>query len=168
MPTLAYSFRKPPRESPGLTSPSDGRIAVNTVLGTPSHHMHYGGIWDLMQVFLKQKLATEVLLHYLSKFQGKMFLLKFLLCPGSNPRPLVQGGDSVTESQHEAILVTDHGYIEIKKQPVITLEEMYVTCCDGCNIFLYQLFYHYFIYYAMPIAFDQLVHLFLVSSEIGQ
>ena len=28
----------------------------------PSYHMHCGGVWDLTQVYLEQKLAIEVLL----------------------------------------------------------------------------------------------------------
>ena len=29
-----------------------------------SHHMHYGEVLDLIQVYLEQKLAIEVMLHH--------------------------------------------------------------------------------------------------------
>ena len=42
----------------------------------PSGHMHCGGIWDLTQVHLGQKLAIEYLLHYPSYSQGDIFSIK--------------------------------------------------------------------------------------------
>ena len=37
-----------------------------------SHHMHCGGIWDLTQVYLGQKLAIELLFQHPSQFQGQV------------------------------------------------------------------------------------------------
>ena len=62
MPELAYSFRKAPRGTPGLKSPSEDKSLSKVHMR--SLHMHCGGIWDLTPAYLEQKLAVDVLLHY--------------------------------------------------------------------------------------------------------
>ena len=52
------TFQKSPRGPPGLTYPSDGRIAINSTYAFTSLCR------DLTQVYLKQKLAIEVLIHH--------------------------------------------------------------------------------------------------------
>ena len=60
---LAYYFLKAPRGPPGLTfHPTDKSIST---VHLPSHQKHCGGSWDLIQVYLEQKLAIEVSFHHL-------------------------------------------------------------------------------------------------------
>ena len=47
----------------------------------PSHHMHCGDIWDLVQIYLEQKLAVDTLLHHPSYSQGEILLLKIFTLP---------------------------------------------------------------------------------------
>ena len=54
VPALAYLFSKAPMGSPSLTSSPTNESLL--IVHKPSHHTHFGGIWDLTQVYLEQKL----------------------------------------------------------------------------------------------------------------
>ena len=47
---IACSSLKAPRGPPGLTSSSDGRIAINSTYYMPSQHIYCGRVWNLIQV----------------------------------------------------------------------------------------------------------------------
>ena len=53
---IACSSRKAPRGPPGLTSPSDGRIAINSTVAyyMPSQHTYCGRVWNLIQAYDEQ------------------------------------------------------------------------------------------------------------------
>ena len=46
---IACSSRKAPRGQPGLTSPSDGRIAINSTICLLNIHTRCGRVWNLIQ-----------------------------------------------------------------------------------------------------------------------
>ena len=70
VPALAYSFWKH-QGGRQAYRPHSKNLPISTV------HMHCRGIWDLIQVYLWQKLVIEGITRH-----------KFLLCPASNPKPL--------------------------------------------------------------------------------
>ena len=66
MPALAYAFPKGPREPPGLMSPSDERLPLNSTYALRRD-------LDLTDVYLEQKVAIDVLLHRPTEYQGEIF-----------------------------------------------------------------------------------------------
>ena len=89
---IACSSRKAPRGPPGLTSPSDGRIAVNSTICLLNIHLRKvlefnRGLWCTI---------------YLLAPRLKIFKLKFTTPPGIEPRTCWIRGRSATISASAA------------------------------------------------------------------
>ena len=65
MPTLVYYYRKAPGGAATFSVPIGQTNRSQQYVHIPSHHMHCGGTWNLIQVCLQQKLAIEILPHQL-------------------------------------------------------------------------------------------------------
>ena len=57
-----YSDQKALRRPPGLTSPFEGQIAINSTC--TSQQMYLGGFWSLAKYMLGQKLEIKVLPYH--------------------------------------------------------------------------------------------------------
>ena len=95
VPTHCCSPRKAPRGPPGLTSPSDGRIAINSTICLLNIHTAEGfGIESrtvMYDLAFKKCTSPPLLAPRL-----KIFKLKFTTPPGSNPEPAEPKADMIT------------------------------------------------------------------------
>ena len=82
---IAYSSRKAPRGPPGLTSPTDGRIGINSTI-MPSQHTYCGSVWKLIYTCDVQSSGCKVYISTPPSPEVKILKLKFTTPPGIEPR----------------------------------------------------------------------------------
>ena len=101
---ISLLLSKSPRGRQVLCPPSKQNIK-------PSHHRHWGGIWNLIQVYLEQKLAFDVLLHHPSSFQSQGEIKNSYPAWDRSQDRCVRGSDSTSTSQGRTGFLLFHHFI---------------------------------------------------------
>ena len=91
---IAYSSRKAQRRPPGLTSPSDGQIAINSIICL--QHIHCGRVWNLIQASDVQYTDSKM---YISAPRLKLENENLWPHQGSNPGPAKSEADMLPSEQ---------------------------------------------------------------------